>query len=62
MPKRKVTSELIEEMKKLRKQGLPYEKIASTLKLAPMTVYNYLKKEKKKDEKKGFLRRIGLKK
>ena len=58
MPRKKVTPELIEEMKRLRKEGLPYVKIATTLKLSPMTVYNHLKKEKKR----GLLGRLGLRK
>ncbi|KUO39612.1 MAG: hypothetical protein AVW06_03490 [Hadesarchaea archaeon DG-33-1] len=41
-------------MKKLRKVGLSYEKIADELKLSPMTVYNYLKKK----EKIGFFERL----
>lgn len=40
----KVTPEIIERMKKLRKEGLLYGKIADKLKLSKMTVYNYLKK------------------
>lgn len=52
--RRKVTPEILEEMKKLRKEGLTYAKIAERLKLAPMTVYSYLKKE----EKVGFIKRL----
>ena len=52
--KRKVTPETIERMKKLRKVGLSYEKIADELKLSTMTVYNYLKKK----EKIGFFERL----
>ena len=51
---RKVTPEVIGEMKGLRKKGLSYEKIANNLKLSTMTVYNYLKKE----EKVGFVERL----
>ena len=54
MAKRKVTPEIVEEMKKLRKKGLPYGKIADVLKLSPMTVYSYLKKE----EKIGFFEKL----
>lgn len=39
-PRKKVTPKIRGEMKKLRKQGLPYAKIADELKLSPMTVYN----------------------
>ena len=45
MPRRKVTPEIIEEMRKLRGEGLSYGKIANRLGLAPMTVYNHLRKE-----------------
>ena len=58
MPRKKVTSEILKEMKRLRAKGLSYEKIATQLKLAPMTVYNYLVKKKKK----GLLERFGLRK
>jgi len=52
--RRKVTPEMIEEMKKLRREGLSYGKIAYKLKLGTMTVYNYLKKE----EKVGLIERL----
>ena len=61
MSRKKVTPGILEEMKRLREEGLSYEKIAAQLKLAPMTVYNYLAKKKEK-EKKGLLERLGLKK
>lgn len=52
--RRKVTPEKIERMKKLRKVGLSYGKIADELKLSTMTVYNYMKKK----EKIGFFERL----
>ena len=68
--RRKITPEIMEKMRKLRKEGLSYAKIADELKLGQMTVYNYLKKkekpaeekptEEKKEEKVGFLERLGL--
>lgn len=61
MAKRKVTPEIIEEMKKLRKEGLSYEKIAEKLKLSPMTVYSYLKKEVKESFFEKLKRKLGLK-
>ena len=44
--RRKVTPEMIRRMKELRGEGLSYEEIAKRLNLAPMTAFNYLKKEK----------------
>lgn len=44
MPRRKVTPEIVEEMRRLRGEGLSYGKIAGRLGLAPMTVYNHLRK------------------
>lgn len=41
-------------MEKLRRDGLSYERIAGKLGVAPMTVYNYLKKERKA----GFVERL----
>ena len=65
--RRKVTSEIMEKMRKLRKEGLSYAKIADELKLGQMTVYNYLKKketpieeEKPAEKKVGFWERLGL--
>jgi len=52
--RKKVTPEMIEKMEKLRGDGLSYERIASKLGVAPMTVYNYLKKERKA----GFVERL----
>lgn len=50
----KVTPEIIEKMKELRKKGLTYKGIASELDLSPMTVYKRLKAEKGK----GFFARL----
>ena len=41
---RKVTPEKIESMKRLRKEGLPYERIAIGLDLSVWTVKRHLKK------------------
>ena len=73
--RRKVTNEIMEKMRKLRKEGLAYAKIADEFNLSIMTVYNYLKKEEKgvekeekvsgKQEKVGFIeglkRKLGWK-
>ncbi len=42
--RKKVTPEIVEEMKRLRGEGLSYGKIANRLGLNPMTVYNHLQK------------------
>lgn len=52
--RRKVTPAIIRKMKELRKEGLSYEKIGKSLDVATMTVYNYLKKEKRV----GFFERL----
>ena len=61
MPKKRVTPEVLEEMRRLRGEGLSYGKIADRLGLAPMTVYNHLRKR----ERPGFIgrlkRKMGLK-
>ena len=73
--RRKVTPEIMEKMRRLRKEGYAYAKIADELSLSIMTVYNYLKKEEKgvekeekvgeKKEKAGFMaslkRKLGWK-
>jgi len=51
--RRKVTPEMIGEMRGLRKEGLTYKEIAERFDVAPMTVYNYLKKK----ERVGFFKR-----
>jgi DNA invertase Pin-like site-specific DNA recombinase len=58
--RRKVTPEIIEEMKRLRKNGLSYEKIAGKLGLSVMTVYNHLKKEEKVGLVQRLKRKLGL--
>ncbi|GAI15484.1 unnamed protein product, partial [marine sediment metagenome] len=47
MPRSKVTPEIVEEMRRLRGEGLSYGKIAGRLGLNPMTVYNHLRKKEK---------------
>lgn len=59
--RRKVTPEMIRRMKELREEGLSYEKIAKRLDVAPMTVYNYLKKEEKVGLFRKLKRKLGLK-
>ena len=48
MPRRKVTPEVLEEMGRLRREGLTYGEIAGRLGLAPMTVYNNLRKKRRR--------------
>ncbi len=56
MPKKIVTKQMIEKMKKLRKKGLTYQKIAAQLGVSTMTVYNYLRKKTAK--KRSLLARL----
>ncbi len=60
MVRKKVTPEIVEEMRRLRGEGLSYGKIAGRLGLNPMTVYNHLQKK----ERHGFIgklkRKMGL--
>ena len=50
--RRKVTPEMIGEMRRLRKEGLTYKEIAERFDVAPMTVYNYLREK----ERVGFFK------
>jgi DNA-binding CsgD family transcriptional regulator len=59
--RRKITPAMIERMKKLRKEGLSYEKIAQRLGVATMTIFNYLKREEKVGFFKKLKRKLGLK-
>lgn len=60
MVRKKVTPEIVEEMKRLRGEGLSYEKIANKLGLAPMTVYNHLRKRKRSGLIGKLKRKLGL--
>ena len=60
MPRRKVTPEILEEMRRLRGEGLSYGKIANRLGLNPMTVYNHLRKGGGPRLIKKIKRRLGL--
>ena len=50
MPRRKVTPEVLEKMKRLRAEGMSYEKIARRLGLYPMTVYNHAEKAQEDED------------
>ena len=58
--RRKVNSEMIKEMKRLRREGTSYNKIAGRLGLSVMTVYNYLKKTEKVGLVDKLKRKLGL--
>jgi len=45
--RKKVSPEMIKKMKRLRREGMSYNKIAGRLGLSVMTVYNHLKKKEK---------------
>ena len=45
--RKKVNSEMIKKMRRLRREGMSYNKIAGRLGLSVMTVYNHLKKKEK---------------
>jgi len=58
MPRRKVTPEVLEEMGRLRREGLTYGEIADKLGLSYITVLKYLKR--KEGLLAGLRRRLGL--
>ena len=51
---------MIKEMKRLRREGTSYNKIAGRLGLSVMTVYNYLKKKEKVGLLDKLKRKLGL--
>ncbi|GAI41873.1 unnamed protein product [marine sediment metagenome] len=61
MPRKKVTPEIVEEMKRLRAEGMSYGKIARRLGLNPMTVYNHLRKKGRTGLIGKLKRKLGLK-
>lgn len=60
MPRKKVTPEVLEKMKKLRAEGMSYGKIANRLGLNPMTVYNHLRKKERPGLIEKLKRKLGL--
>ncbi len=60
MPRKKVTPEIVEEMKRLRGEGLSYDKIARKLGLYPMTIYNHLRKKERIGFFEKMRRKMGL--
>jgi len=60
MPRKKVTEDVLERMKHLKREGLSYAKVADKLGLAPMTVYNHLRRRERPGLAGRLKRKTGL--
>lgn len=61
MPRKKVTEEVLERMKNLKKEGLTYQEIARKIGLSRPTVAEYLRKERLEGGKAGPLEKLMVK-
>lgn len=59
--RRRLTPETIEEIKRLRGEGMPVDKIARKLKLGVSTVYRHLQTGKREGFFERLKRKLGLK-